>query len=179
MGVEGFVCWTARSIDDRTELRRVLDAQLSSGVRALREARDAELLSGTTLRPTGLARAYEFAERSGLPLTGPDDAIADFSALVGALETAEAEGRRLTAAAIPDGFERVVPTVDRYDRDYHTVNVAREYSDGATVELNYRSRDPSHPHESRSNRSSAILWLRGEVWQTYEHRVEWTEREAG
>jgi hypothetical protein len=176
MGVQGFVCWTARSIRDRTELRRVLEAQLSSGVGALREAREAGLLDGTALSPRGLASASACAERSGLPLDGASEAIADFSVLLDALAAAESEGRRFTADALPEGFERVAPTVDRYDRSYHTVNVGREYPDGATVELNYRSRDPTRPGESKRNRSSAILWLDGDVERAYEHRVEWTER---
>jgi hypothetical protein len=176
MGVEGFVCWTARSIDDRGELRRVLDAQLSSGVGALRDAREAGLLEGTTVAPRGLARAHAFAERSGLPLAGARDAIADFSAVLEALDAAATDGRRLGVGDVPDGFERVAPTVDRYDREYPTVNVAREYPDGAAVELNYRSRDPSHPRESKPNRSSAILWLHGDVRRPHEHRVSWTER---
>jgi hypothetical protein len=175
MGVEGFVCWTARSIEDRTELRRVLNAQLSAGTQALRETREAGLLDGTTLTATGLVAANDFAEQGGVPMSGPGAAIADFGALLDGLEAAAAAGRAFTADAVPEGFARVTPTVDRFDRAYHTVNVAREYSADATVELNYRSRDPSQPGESKPNRSSAILWLRGDVPRTYEHRAEWDE----
>jgi hypothetical protein len=175
MGVEGFVCWTARSVEDRTELRRVLNAQLESGTRALREARQAGLLEGTTLRPAGLAAAAAFAERSELPMPGPTTAIADFGALLTALDRAAAAGEKLTAEAVPAGFDRVDPSVDRFDREYHTVNVARTYDDGAAVELNYRSRDPSQRGETKPNRSSAILWLRGDGDRTDEHRVEWVE----
>jgi len=175
MGVEGFVCWTAHSIHDRTELRHVLDAQLSGGTQALREAREAGLLDGTALRPRGLAAAHEFAERSGLPIAGPTDAVADFSTLLDGIRAAADEGRALTVEAVPEGFDRVTPTAGRFDRAYHTINVAREYPDGAEVELNYRSRDPSHPGEPRPNQSSAILWLRGDVDHAYDHRREWVE----
>jgi hypothetical protein len=175
MGVEGFVCWTARSVEDRTELRRVLNAQLESGTRALREARESGLLDGTTLQPAGLAAAQAFAERSELPMPGPAAAIADFGALLDALERAATAGDTLTAESVPSEFDHVTPSVARFDREYHTVNVARTYPDGAEVELNYRSRDPSHPGEAKPNRSSAILWLRGDVDRPYEHRVEWLE----
>jgi hypothetical protein len=175
MGVEGFVCWTAHSIDDRSELRHVLEAQLPSRTGALRAAREEGLLDGTTLCPRGLAAAHDFAERSGLPISGPTDAVADFSSLLNGLRTAAETGRQLTVDAVPEGFERVAPTVDRFDRAYHTINVAREYPDGVTVELNYRSRDPSHPGEARHNRSTAILWLRGAVDREYDHRLEWDE----
>jgi hypothetical protein len=178
MNVEGFVCWTARSVDDDAELRRLLDTQLPSGSHALHDAREAGLLEGTDLRPRGLAAAHRFADRSGLPMTGATDAIADFSALLDALGTAARRGRRLGTDAVPDGFERVAPTVDRFDRSYHTVNVAREYPSGAAVELNYRSRDPSHAGERKPNVSSAILWLRGDVSTAYDHRTEWVERAA-
>jgi len=177
MDIEGFICWTAYAVDDPAELRRVLDAQLPSenASRAVADAQYAGLLEGTTLRPAGLAAAHAFAERSGLPMAGPADAIADFGAIVDALDAAERSGRRVDADAVPDGFETVTPTVDRYDRSYHTITVAREYPSGAAVELNYRSRDPSHPSERRANVSSAILWLREGGATTYEHRVEWTE----
>ncbi|WP_251343990.1 hypothetical protein [Haloplanus halophilus] len=175
MGVEGFVCWTARTIEDRTELRRVLTAQLPSGLGALRDAREAGLLDGTTPTAAGLAAAQEFADRSGLPMAGPTDAIADFGVLLEGLLAAEDERRAFVADAVPEGFDRVTPSIDRFDREYHTVNVAREYPSGAEVELNYRSRDPSHPGEEKPNRSSAILWLRGGTDRTYEHRAEWTE----
>jgi len=175
MGVEGFVCWTAHSIHDRTELRRVLNAQLPAGTRALREAREAGLLDGTSLRPRGLAAAHEFAARSDLPMAGPTDAVADFSALLDGIRAAADAGRSLTAEAVPDGFDRVAPTVDRFDRAYHTVNVAKEYPGGAEVELNYRSRDPSQPGEAKPNRSTAILWLRGDADHEYDHRREWVE----
>jgi hypothetical protein len=177
MDIEGFVCWTAHAVDDPAELRRVLDAQLpEGGSRAVADAQCAGLLEGTTLRPAGLAAAHAFAERSELPMAGPTDAIADFGALVDALGAAERRGGRLGTDAVPEGFETVTPTVDRFDRSYHTVNVAREYPSGATVELNYRSRDPGHPGEGRANRSSAVLWLREDGVTTYEHRVEWEER---
>jgi len=177
MDIEGFVCWTAHAVDDPAELRRVLDAQLpEGGSRAVADAQCAGLLEGTALRPAGLAAAHAFAERSELPMAGPTDAIADFGALVDALEAAERRGGRLGTDAVPEGFEAVTPTVDRFNRSYHTVNVAREYPSGAMVELNYRSRDPSHPGESRANRSSAVLWLREGGATTYEHRVEWEER---
>jgi len=176
MDLEGFVCWTAHAVDDPTELRRVLDAQLpESGSRLIADAQYAGLLEGTALLPPGLAAANAFAERSGLPMSGPTAAIADFSAVVDALEAAERRGGRLDADAVPDGFETVTPTVDRYDRSYHTVNVAKEYPSGATVELNYRSRDPSHPGERRANLSSAIVWLRTDGETAYEHRAEWEE----
>ncbi|MFC7173525.1 hypothetical protein ACFQL0_09480 [Haloplanus litoreus] len=93
MGVEGFVCWTAQSVEDRAELRRVLNAQLSSGTRALRQARESGLVDGTTLRPAGLAAAQAFAERSELPMPGPAAAIADFGALLDALDRVAATGR--------------------------------------------------------------------------------------
>jgi hypothetical protein len=179
MTVEGFVCWTARSVGDAAELRRVLDAQLPSSDRALDDAREAGLLEGARVRPLGLAAAHRFAERSGLPMPGPTEAIDDFSALVDAIETARRRGERIAAAAVPDGFEAVSPSVDRFDRSYHTLNVGRTYPSGATVELNYRSRDPSHPRERRPNVSSAILWLRGRVERGYDHRVEWVERTKG
>jgi hypothetical protein len=177
MDIEGFVCWTAHSVDDPAELRRVLDAQLpsESANRAVADAQYAGLLEGTALRPTGLAAAHAFAERSDLPMSGPTDAIADFGALLDALDAADRSGGRLDADAVPAGFETVAPTVDRFDRSYHTVTVAKEYPSGAAVELNYRSRDPSHPGERRANRSSAILWLREGGATRYEHRVEWTE----
>jgi hypothetical protein len=177
MDIEGFVCWTAHSVDDPAELRRVLDAQLpsESASRAVADAQYAGLLEGTDLRPAGLAAAHAFAERSDLPMSGPVDAIADFSALLDALDAAERRGGRLDEDAVPAGFEAVTPTVDRFDRSYHTVNVAKGYPSGAAVELNYRSRDPSHPGERRDNVSSAILWLRESGATTHEHRVEWTE----
>jgi hypothetical protein len=175
MGVEGFVCWTARSVDDAGVLRRTLDAQLPDGGRALDDARRSGLVDGTVLTPAGLAAAHAFAERSDLPMGGATDAIADFRTLFEVLDAAERAGDRLTASAVPEGFERVAPTGDRYDREYHTVNVAREYPSGAVVELNYRSRDPSHPKEPKPNESSAVLWLRGDVERPYEHRAEWTE----
>ncbi|MFB6101249.1 MAG: hypothetical protein ABEJ73_01640 [Haloplanus sp.] len=176
MSVEGFVCWTARSVDDPAELRRVLDAQLPSESRALDDARRAGLVDGATLHPAGLAEAHAFAQRSDLPMPGATDAIADFSALLDEIRAAERRGAKLGVDAVPEGFEAVVPTVDRFDRTYHTVNVGREYPSGAEVELNYRSRDPSYPGESKPNESSAILWLRGDVRTPYEHRVEWVER---
>jgi hypothetical protein len=178
MDIEGFVCWTAHAVDDPTELRRVLDAQLPDrGSHAVADAQRAGLLEGTDLRPPGLAAAHAFAERSDLPMDGPTDAIADFSALLDAIDAAERRGERLGVDAVPDGFETVRPTVDRYDRSYHTVNVATEYPSGAGVELNYRSRDPSHPGERRANLSSAILWLRIDGETAYEHRAEWEEGE--
>ncbi|AZH25221.1 hypothetical protein [Haloplanus aerogenes] len=178
MDIEGFVCWTAHAVDDPAELRRVLDAQLPErGSRAVADAQYAGLLEGTELRPPGLAAAHAFAERSDLPMAGPMDAIADFSAIIDALGAAEDRGGRFGADAVPDGFETVTPTVDRYDRSYHTVNVAREYPPDTTVELNYRSRDPSHPGERRANLSSAILWLRIDGETAYEHRAEWEEEQ--
>jgi len=176
MDIEGFVCWTAHTVDDSAELRRVLDAQLPDrGSRAVADAQCAGLLEGTALRPTGLAAAHAFAERSDLPMSGPTDAVADFSAILDALAAAADRGERVGTEAVPEGFETVTPSVDRYDRSYHTVNVAREYPSGATVELNYRSRDPSHPDERRANVSSAILWLREDGVTAHEHRAEWTE----
>jgi hypothetical protein len=176
MDIEGFVCWTAHAVDDPAELRRVLDAQLpESGSRVIADAQYAGLLEGTALLPPGLAAAHAFAERSDLPMSGPTDAIADFSAILDALSAAERRGERLGVDAVPDGFETVSPTVDRYDRSYHTVNVAAEYPSGAAIELNYRSRDPSHPREQRANLSSAILWLRQDGETRYEHRAEWEE----
>jgi len=177
MDLEGFVCWTAHAVDDPAELRRVLDAQLpESGSCAVADAQCAGLLEGTTLRPAGLAAAHAFAERSALPMSGPTDAIADFGAILRALDGAERRGERLGTDVVPEGFETVPPAVDRYDRSYHTINVAREYPTGAAVELNYRSRDPSLPGERRANRSSAILWLRTDGATRHEHRREWTER---
>ncbi|MFB6255549.1 MAG: hypothetical protein ABEH58_02290 [Haloplanus sp.] len=177
MDIEGFVCWTAHAVDDPAELRRVLDAQLPDpGSRAVADAQGAGLLEGTDLRPAGLAAAHAFAERSDLPMAGPTAAIADFSTLMESLDAAERRGGQVDADAVPEGFETVTPTVDRFDRSYHTLTVAREYASGAAVELNYRSRDPSHPGERRANRSSAILWLRERGATTYEHRVEWEER---
>jgi hypothetical protein len=177
MDIEGFVCWTAHSVDDPAELRRVLDAQLptESASRAVADAQCAGLLEGTTLRPAGLAAAHAFAERSDLPMSGPTAAIADFGAILDGLEAAERRGERFDAGAVPEGFETVTPTVDRFDRSYHTVNVAKEYPSGAAVELNCRSRDPSHPGERRANVSSALLWLREDGATTYEHRAEWDE----
>jgi hypothetical protein len=176
MDIEGFVCWTARAVDDPAELRRVLDAQLpDEGSRAFADAQCAGLLERTTLRPAGLAAAHAFAERSDLPMAGPTDAVADFSALFRGLDAAERRGERFESDAVPSGFEAVTPSVDRFDRSYHTVNVAKGYPSGATVELNYRSRDPSHEGERRANRSSAILWLREDGARTHEHRAEWTE----
>jgi len=176
MDIEGFVCWTAHSVDDPAELGRVLDAQLPErGSRAVADAQYAGLLEETSLRPPGLAAAHAFAERSDLPMAGPTDAIADFGAILDALVAAADRGERVDADAVPDGFETVTPTVDRYDRSYHTVNVAKEYPSGATVELNYRSRDPSHPGERRANLSSAILWLREDGETAYEHRTKWEE----
>lgn len=175
MGSEGFVCWTARSIDDAAKLRRVLDAQLPSGRDALSETRRAGLLDGTTLEPRGLAAAHAFAEDSGLPMAGPTDAIADFSAILDGLRSAERRRETFVADTVPEGFEPTAPTANQYDREYHTVNVARSYPSGAKVELNYRSRDPSHPGGARPRESSAILWLRGDVARTHEHRASWTE----
>jgi hypothetical protein len=177
MDIEGFVCWTARAVDDPAELRRVLDVQLpESGSRAVADAQRAGLLEGTALRPTGLAAAHAFAERSDLPMSGPTEAIADFSAILDALDAAERRGERFDTDAVPEGFETVAPTVDRYDRNYPTVTVAKAYPSGTEVELNYRSRDPSHPGERRANVSSAILWLREDGATAYEHRAEWRER---
>ena len=175
MAIDGFVCWTAHAVDDSAELRRVLDAQLPAGSRAVADAQGAGLLEGTTLRAPGLAAAHRFAEQSGLPMAGATDAIADFSALLDGLDAAQRDGRRFERDAVPEGFETVTPSVDRYDRSYHTVTVAREYPSGATVELNYRSRNPSHGTERKSNVSSAILWLYTDEG-TYEHRAEWDER---
>jgi len=174
MGIDGFVCWTAHAVDDPAELRRVLDAQLPTGSRAVADAQRAGLLEGTRLRAPGLAAAHRFAEESGLPMAGPTDAIADFTTLLDGLDAAERERRRFEPDAVPDGFERVTPSVDRYDRSYHTVNVAKEYPSGTTVELNYRSRDPSHGGGRKPNVSSAVLWLRG-TDVAYEHHVEWDE----
>jgi hypothetical protein len=177
MDIEGFVCWTAHTVEDSAELRRVLDAQLpGSGSRAVADAQSAGLLEGTALRPAGLTAAHAFAERSGLPMTGPTEAIGDFGAILDACDAAERRGRRFEADAVPEGFEPVTPTVDRFDRSYHTVNVAKGYPSGVVVELNYRSRDPSHPGEERANRSSAVLWLRENGSTTQEHRIEWVER---
>jgi|GEM_PF-2188259 len=179
MDIEGFVCWTAHAVDDPAELRRILDAQLpEQGSRAVADAQCAGLLEGTMLRPPGLAAAHAFAERSDLPMSGPTDAIADFSALLDALAAAERRGERFDADAVPGGFEAVTPTIDRYDRSYYTVNVAAEYPPDAAVELNYRSRDPSHPGEQRANLSSAILWLRRDGETRYEHRAEWEEERS-
>lgn len=179
MDIEGFVCWTAYSVDDPAELRRVLDAQLpsESASRAVADAQYAGLLEGTALRPAGLAAAHAFAERSDLPLSGPREAIADFGVLLDGLTAAERRDERFEADAVPEGFGTVPPTVDRFDRSYYTVNVAKEYLSGAAVELNYRSRDPSHAGEERPNLSSAILWLRIDGATAYEHRVEWEESE--
>jgi hypothetical protein len=176
MGVEGFVCWTARSVDDPDELRRVVGAQLPASDDPVAETERAGLLTGATLRPRGVAAAHAFAEASGLPMAGATDAIADFSALLDGLRSAERRGERFVADAVPEGFEPTEPTANQYDRNYHTVNVAKGYPSGATVELNYRSRDPSHPNESRPRESSAILWLRGDVRRTHEYRASWTER---
>jgi len=175
MAIDGFVCWTAHAVDDSAELRRVLDAQLPAGSRAVADAQSAGLLEGTRLRAPGLAAAHEFAEQSGLPMSGPTDAIADFTALLDGLDTAAEEGQRFEPDAVPEGFEPITPSIDRYDRSYHTVNVAKEYPSGATVELNYRSRDPSHGEERKPNVSNGILWLRG-TDAAYEHHTEWEER---
>jgi hypothetical protein len=175
MGIEAFVCWTARSVDDPAELRRVVDAQLPSGEDAVGETERAGLLDGATLRPRGLAAAHRFAEDSGLPMAGATDAIGDFSAILDELRSAERRRGTFVVDAVPEGFERTEPTANQYDRNYHTVNVARSYPSGASVELNYRSRDPSHPGGSRPRESSAILWLRGDVRRTHEYRASWTE----
>ncbi|WP_338742149.1 hypothetical protein [Haloplanus salilacus] len=176
MGVEGFVCWAARSVDDPTELRHIVDAQLPSHEEAVAETERAGLLDGATLRPRGLAAAHGFAEDGGLPMSGATDAIGDFSDILDGLRSAERRRETFVVDAVPEGFEPTEPTANQYDRNYHTVNVARTYPSGASVELNYRSRDPSHPGESRPRESSAILWLRGYVSRTHEYRASWTER---
>jgi hypothetical protein len=175
MGIEGFVCWTARSVDDPAELRRVVEAQLPSREDAVGETERAGLLEGATLRPRGLAAAHRFAEGGGLPMPGAADAVADFSAILDELRSAERRRERFAADAIPEGFERTEPTANQYDRTYHTVNVTRSYPSGVSVELNYRSRDPSHPGSSQPRESSAILWLRGDVRRPHEYRASWTE----
>jgi hypothetical protein len=175
MGADGFVCWTARVIEDPTELRETVGTLLPDA-EALDETRRSGLLEGTTPTPRGLAAADAFSERSGLPMPGPDAAIADFRTLLETVDAAAEAGRRLSDSDVPDGFEPIRPSVDRYDREYYTVNRARQYPSGAEVELNYRSRDPSHVREPKPNVSSLALWLRGDAAGTHEYRTEWRER---